>query len=549
MLSEMIFGVFVFLAYFGLVESNRVREDTNTKSEIEGNNVVRIHARTLEKDQREKETIRAQAEAELALKHAEMQAREEERMRKQLEAEALAIARQEAEEAQRLKQIEDARRKAEAEQAVRLREAEEAKKRAFEEEKIQKKIEEAARLQADAEEAARLQAELEEASRKQAEAEAKRKAEEKAARIHALEAEARKLEQIEEVRALAEAEQTARLQAELEYKAKAQEKKNARIEAEEKVRLMAEQKLKEEADEESDAEEHLKNETNTTLDNSFDGSMGYLAHTDTGALAELSMRVRILNETTRRSRDLLVPVTSDLTIEEAIYNNLKVREAGVRKWPKDVVQEVKQKTSEVVCLLLDPKTVNVIHTFLISDMTKTSTEAMHNMASPEAGQTVRMILKYRRIDGAEPLDSATLVVADEEQDVDKSGFLSISEDDGDDSEDVEVDAKVTPSAVGVTLSKNDTTEIVAEKEQNQGNTSPKGNESVGSDGGHSVSDSSTFSSRSIKEKRRRKRELEARRITLSPSLTKVPPAVGGFSLSRFFSRQNPPAENRENPPA
>ncbi|CAJ1934712.1 unnamed protein product [Cylindrotheca closterium] len=565
LLSEMIFGVIVFLTYFGLVESKNHRgEDANTLSDITKSeaksttkDVLQIYSRTREEEQRKK--MMAQAEAELALKQSEMQTQEKERIRRETEAEAKTRAEHEAQEARRLKQIEDARLQAEMEQAERLKEAEEAKRRALEEERIQNELEEAARLQAEAKEAARLQAEWEEESRKQAEAEAKRKAEEAASRIQALEEETRKLEQIEAARARAEADQAARLQAEAESKVRAQEEESVRLKAEEKERLLAEQKLKDETDDEMDLED-IKIKTNkSTLDSTFHGSMGYLADTDAGVNAALSMRVRVLNETTGRAKDVVVPVTSDLTIEEAIYNNLKVREAGVRKWSKDIVQEVKQKRSEVVCLLLDPKTVNVIHTYSIADMKETSTEAMHMLASPEVDQSVRMILTCRKINEAQPLDSEPLVVSDHEQDVedvDKSGFLSISDDDMSfannelDSKD-EVDPKVSSRGVDVRLSEeaeNDTTDDGPAKErkkqQNERASSPKGNESVEDDGGHSVSDGSTFSSRSLEEKRRRKRELEARRLSISPSVGTAPQAAGGFSLGRFFSRQ----ENREKSP-
>ncbi|KAL3936905.1 MAG: hypothetical protein SGBAC_007874 [Bacillariaceae sp.] len=584
LLSEMIFGVFVFVTYFWLVESKSksISISTSTsafKADAEDT------LRDITKEQRE--TMRAQAaEIELAQKQAELQAR------KEMEAEAKARAEQEAEEAIRLKLIEEARLEAEAQQAARLKEAEEAKARALEEERSQKELEEAARLHAEAKEAARLKAEMAEAAREQAESEAKLKAEEEAARIQAVEAEARKLEQIEKARALAEAEQAARLLSEAESKNKFQAEEAARIEAEEKERLMAEQKLKDEADQEAlaaetaakqqaeeeteskaqkevssqlkkeeqdaseDFEEEIKLESKNSLDStSFHGSMGDLGNN--ADVSGLSMRVRVLNETTGRSKDLVVPVTPDLTIDEAIYSNLKVREAGVRKWSKDIAREVKQKTSEVVCLLLNPRTaVNVIHTYSIADMKETSTEAMHTMASPEVDQTVRLMLGCRKInnDGeAQSLVSKTPVIPDHEQDVDKSGFFSINddEDDGDESfanqDEFESKenggAKASAPTVNTTIPENAETDTVENgkpaKEMNGGSRgSPKGNASVDGDGGQSVSDSSTFSSRSLEEKRRRKRELEAKRLSVSPSMgNKATQAVSGFSLSRFFSRQ------------
>jgi len=279
--------------------------------------------------------------------------------------------------------------------------------------------------------------------------------------------------------------------------------------------------------------------------------MGYLAHTDAGINAELSMRVRVLNETTGRSQDVVVPVTKDLTIFQAIFSNLKVREAGVRKWPKELARAVKEKSSEVVCSLLDPSNSTIVmRAYSIADTKKTSIEAMHSLASPESDQTVRIMLKCQRIKDPQASDSSEMTPKIAE-DLDASLSLddfSFSNDEIESKSPVRSKGTVrlTPTAIAPVISEDDENDTAdddeALKAQNNGSSSsPKGNDSVDGDGAQSVSDGSTYSTKSIEEKRRRKRELEAKRHSISsptntlPSAGTNPVEEGGGFLRRFFS--------------
>eukprot|EP00980_Cylindrotheca_fusiformis_P023665 scaffold10725_cov147-Cylindrotheca_fusiformis.AAC.6 len=84
------------------------------------------------------------------------------------------------------------------------------------------------------------------------------------------------------------------------------------------------------------------------------------------------MPVHIKNKITNRSKDLLVPVSKECTVFEAIYEHPDVRKANVRMWPKNVAQEVKTKVTAVKCQLLKTDGT-VVHSYSIADMEETST--------------------------------------------------------------------------------------------------------------------------------------------------------------------------------
>jgi ubiquitin len=278
-----------------------------------------------------------------------------------------------AEEEAKLKQLEEARLQIEAEQFARLQ------------------AEEKVRANAQALEAARLQAAEEEKRKAIARLRATQAIEEpKDAALQGDAEEEAKLKQLEEARLQIESEQSARLQAEEKVRANAQALEAARLQAAEEEKRKAIARLRAETEEEA----RLKK---AYWFNGYQGNVGYLTSTPDEANAKENMRVRISNEATNRSRDLLVPISSDLTLAEAIYENDAVRAANIRKWPKDLAQEVKQKTSEIQCLLLDPNSSNPIHTFSVTEMESKTTATLHELAS-KTNEIIKMLLKCEKFE-------------------------------------------------------------------------------------------------------------------------------------------------------
>ena len=66
-----------------------------------------------------------------------------------------------------------------------------------------------------------------------------------------------------------------------------------------------------------------------------------------------SLKVQIINQTSGRSKDLLVDISADLTLYDSIYDAKSVKEAHVRKWTSDLARKVKSNCSEIRCVVHD----------------------------------------------------------------------------------------------------------------------------------------------------------------------------------------------------
>lgn len=61
------------------------------------------------------------------------------------------------------------------------------------------------------------------------------------------------------------------------------------------------------------------------------------------------LRVKIINDSTKYFKDLLVETTDKMNLHESIYNNPGVKQARVRKWGADTVDQVREGMAEIVC--------------------------------------------------------------------------------------------------------------------------------------------------------------------------------------------------------
>jgi hypothetical protein len=105
------------------------------------------------------------------------------------------------------------------------------------------------------------------------------------------------------------------------------------------------------------------------------------------------MRIRITNDTTKRFKDLVVSISQDENIHDAVYNNTSVKSANVRKWPTELAHGVKNGTHEVKCNLLD-KGGNNIDSFCVNDLTKLSTMDFFELT----GRSQQLINVYLQCD-------------------------------------------------------------------------------------------------------------------------------------------------------
>jgi Heme NO binding associated len=97
-----------------------------------------------------------------------------------------------------------------------------------------------------------------------------------------------------------------------------------------------------------------------------------------------TMRIRISNKSSKRSKDLVVDIKSDLNVYDAVYDNPGVKNAHVRKWGSDVVKDVKRKSAEIKCLVILGGDTDddgyVSRSFSIEDLKSTSTLDLFELA-------------------------------------------------------------------------------------------------------------------------------------------------------------------------
>jgi hypothetical protein len=124
--------------------------------------------------------------------------------------------------------------------------------------------------------------------------------------------------------------------------------------------------------------------------------------------ASFLLRVKVINEISGLSKDLLVEIRDDddsntstttstttttnnnnNNLFDAIYDNTAVKKANVRKWNSDVIQKVKSGSHEIVCSVTvvwnnnnndnDKTTITTTHhTYSIEDLKHTSARQLHH---------------------------------------------------------------------------------------------------------------------------------------------------------------------------
>ena len=120
---------------------------------------------------------------------------------------------------------------------------------------------------------------------------------------------------------------------------------------------------------------------------------------DTQSL-QTTMRVKIINETSKRSKDLMVNIDKDVNLFDAVYNLRAVKDANVRKWGATHVQDVKAGTAEILCLVWDHDLGKPFHTFSVDDLKTTSTKDLFSLAAEPRG-VIELVLQCQKKSSAD----------------------------------------------------------------------------------------------------------------------------------------------------
>ena len=107
---------------------------------------------------------------------------------------------------------------------------------------------------------------------------------------------------------------------------------------------------------------------------------------------QTTMRIKISNKSTKRYKNLVVDIKTDLFLFESVYENSVVKSAQVRKWRPDVVRDVKKNIAEIQCVVLDGSaSLNVVQSYSLEDLKTISTSDLFELA--QGNDPVQLVLQ------------------------------------------------------------------------------------------------------------------------------------------------------------
>lgn len=89
------------------------------------------------------------------------------------------------------------------------------------------------------------------------------------------------------------------------------------------------------------------------------------------------LNVRLINGETKREIDLLVNMSSDITVCSGVYKHDWAGKANVRKWKTDTVEKINDGALQVLCYMWNTETDKGGYKFTLDSLKETSTEQLH----------------------------------------------------------------------------------------------------------------------------------------------------------------------------
>ncbi|CAJ1955291.1 unnamed protein product [Cylindrotheca closterium] len=106
---------------------------------------------------------------------------------------------------------------------------------------------------------------------------------------------------------------------------------------------------------------------------------GAFPPTEDGTLQSFPPKLRVNNVSSGKFIDLTVPVSETATLEEAFYTNPQVDEAKVKEFPPEIEEEIKNNEVEIQCVIWDERKKESFHTFVLSDLSTTTTKQLFDL--------------------------------------------------------------------------------------------------------------------------------------------------------------------------
>jgi hypothetical protein len=108
------------------------------------------------------------------------------------------------------------------------------------------------------------------------------------------------------------------------------------------------------------------------------------------------LRMKLVNSSTNRSKDLMVDISEDLNLWDGIYNLPQVKEAHVRKWNSDVASRVKSGSAKIQLHIWDEAVQQPWHIYELSKLKKTTTKELYEQVVPDSNDV--LVLKLVCVD-------------------------------------------------------------------------------------------------------------------------------------------------------
>lgn len=91
-----------------------------------------------------------------------------------------------------------------------------------------------------------------------------------------------------------------------------------------------------------------------------------------GTLQSFAPKIRLINKDSGKSLDMTLEKSSELTLEDAIYNAQAVEDAGLKSFP-DLQDRIDSGECELQCIVWQEETQSSYHTFALVDLKTTTT--------------------------------------------------------------------------------------------------------------------------------------------------------------------------------
>lgn len=101
-----------------------------------------------------------------------------------------------------------------------------------------------------------------------------------------------------------------------------------------------------------------------------------------------TLRIKIVNSLTQRSKDLLVDISDETTLWDGVYNLRQVKDAHVRKWNSEIAQKVKANKAEIQLQVWDENVQQPWHCYQLDELKENTTRQFYEKVVPTADNVV-----------------------------------------------------------------------------------------------------------------------------------------------------------------